>query len=113
MVDGAMPSSGVEGISMPLSEHEQKILADLEESLSKQDAHFAKKVGDINLDAGRKRALLGIVSFVIGFAIFVASFTQSPVLGLIGLAVMIGSSLVLAFGADQAWNAARSRSGRN
>jgi hypothetical protein len=29
---------------MPLSEHEQRILAELEESLSKQDPRFAKNV---------------------------------------------------------------------
>ena len=34
---------------MPLSEHEQKILAELEESLSKQDPRFAKNVRDTNV----------------------------------------------------------------
>ena len=34
---------------MPLSEHEQKILAELEESLSKQDPRFAKNVRETNV----------------------------------------------------------------
>ena len=34
---------------MPLSEHEQRILAELEESLSKQDPRFAKNVRETNI----------------------------------------------------------------
>ena len=36
---------------MPLSEHEQRILAELEESLSKQDPRFAKNVRETNVCA--------------------------------------------------------------
>ena len=52
---------------MPLSEHEQKILAELEESLSKQDPRFAKNVRDTNVYShGTRRVRWGIAGFVVG-----------------------------------------------
>jgi hypothetical protein len=95
---------------MPLSEHEQKILTDLEESLFRQDPRFAKKVSNGNFYTRRHRRALGAVGFVVGLAIMVAFFTQSLTLGLIGLAVMIGSSLVFACSGAEARNEALSPS---
>jgi hypothetical protein len=104
----------MEGDAMPLSDHEQKILTDLEASLSKHDPQFAKKVSSVNIYNRRhRRMILGVVGFTIGFAILVIFFTQSLALGLIGLAVMIASSLVLALGVAQARDSARSRSVTN
>jgi hypothetical protein len=94
---------------MPLSEHEQKILTDLEESLSRQDPQFARKVSSVNVySRRRRRKLLGALGLIVGFVILVATFTQSLALGLVGLAVMIGSSLVLARGVVQRRDVARS-----
>jgi hypothetical protein len=82
---------------MPLSEHEQKILIDLEESLRRHDPHFAKSVGNLSLHARqRRRKVLSVIGFIVGLTILVAFFTQSIVLGLIGLAMMLASSLVFA-----------------
>ena len=86
---------------MPLSEREQKILSDLEESLSKQDPRFAKSVSQTNplLDP-RRRVRGGIVGFLVGLAILVVFFAQSVLLGLVGVAVMLLSSLVVARNAE-------------
>jgi len=63
---------------MPLSEHEQKILAELEESLSKQDPRFAKNVRETNVYShGGRRVRWGILGFVVAFWSSFCSF-RSP-----------------------------------
>ena len=80
---------------MPLSEHEQRILAELEESLVREDPRFAERVRTktVYRHAGRqcKWAALG---FLAGLAVLVAFYSQSVVLGLVGVALMFGSAVV-------------------
>ncbi len=66
---------------MPLSEHEQRILAELEESLSKQDPRFAKNVRETNVYShGGRRVRWGIAGFVAGLLILILCFsTLGPV----------------------------------
>ena len=85
---------------MPLSEHEQKILTDLEESLRQQDPRFLKSIGKVNFHIHRWRSL-SITGFLIGLAVLIAFFTESIPLGLVGLAVMLGSSLIFASHVEQ------------
>ena len=81
---------------MPLSEHEQKILAELEESLSKQDPRFAKNVRDTNVYShGTRRVRWGIAGFVVGLAILIAFFSQNIYAGLFGVALMFFSAIVI------------------
>jgi Protein of unknown function (DUF3040) len=80
---------------MPLSEHEQRILAELEESLTKQDPSFAKSVADTNVYAvGRRRLQLAIAGFVVGLVVLVAFFSQNVLAGLVGVALMFASAIV-------------------
>ena len=80
---------------MPLSEHEQRILAELEESLVRQDPQFAERVRSetVYRHAGRycKWAAVG---FVAGVAILVAFYSESIVAGLVGVAIIFGSAVV-------------------
>ncbi len=80
---------------MPLSEHEQRILAELEESLVRHDPDFAERVRSetVYRHAGRycKWAAVG---FVAGVAILVAFYSRSVVAGLFGVAIMFGSVVV-------------------
>jgi hypothetical protein len=80
---------------VPLSEHEQRILAELEESLVREDPRFAERVRTktVYRHAGRqcKWAALG---FLAGLAVLVAFYSQSVVLGLVGVALMFGSAVV-------------------
>lgn len=80
---------------MPLSEHEQRILAELEESLVRQDPHFAERVRNktVYRHAGRqcKWAAFG---FLVGLAVLVAFYSASVALGLVGVAVMFVSAVV-------------------
>lgn len=81
---------------MPLSEHEQRILAELEESLSKEDPRFAKSVRETTVytHSGR-RVRWGVVGFVAGLLILVTTFSTSTPLGLLGVAVMFASAILI------------------
>jgi hypothetical protein len=83
------------GRQVPLSEHEQRILAELEDSLVRQDPAFAERVRSetVYRHAGRycKWAAAG---FVAGVVILVAFYSQSVVVGLLGVAVMFASAVV-------------------
>lgn len=80
---------------MPLSEDEQRILAELEESLIRQDPQFAERVKNktVYRHAGRqcKWAAFG---FLAGLAVLIAFYSESVALGLVGVAVMFGSAVV-------------------
>ena len=80
---------------MPLSEHEQRILAELEESLAKQDPAFAQKVANetVYKHAGR-HCKWSAFTFVLGLAFLVALYSVSVVLGLIGVAIMFASAVI-------------------
>jgi hypothetical protein len=81
---------------MPLSDHEQQILAELEESLSKEDPRFAKNVSETNVYSfSGRRVKLGIVGFILGLLLLVSCFAFSIILGLIGVALMFASAIMV------------------
>jgi hypothetical protein len=81
---------------MPLSEHEQRVLAELEESLTRLDPQLAKSAHDKNVyvHAGR-RVRQSIVGFVAGLIVLVLYFSRNIWLGLLGVAVMFLSAILL------------------
>lgn len=80
---------------MPLSDHEQRILAELEESLVRQDPQFAERVRSetVYRHAGRycKWAALG---FFTGVAILVIFYPHSVAVGFLGVALMFACAVV-------------------
>jgi hypothetical protein len=80
---------------MPLSDHEQRILAELEESLVRQDPEFAERVRSESVyrHAGRY-CKWAAVTFVLGVAILVAFYSVSVVLGFLGVLIMFASLVV-------------------
>ena len=80
---------------MPLSEHEQRILAELEESLSQQDPTFADRVANetVYRHAGRQ-CKWAAFTFVLGLIELIAFYSVSVILGLLGVAIMFGSAVV-------------------
>ncbi len=80
---------------MPLSEHEQRILAELEESLSKQDPNFAHRVANESVyrHAGRQ-CKWAAAFFVVGLIVLVALYPVSVLYGLLGVAIMFVSAVV-------------------
>ncbi len=80
---------------MPLSEHEQRILAELEESLVRQDPEFAERVRSetVYRHAGRY-CKWAAVAFLAGLAVLVAFYSESVWVGLLGVAMMFASAVV-------------------
>jgi len=81
---------------VPLSEHEQRILAELEESLVRQDPEFAERVRSetVYRHAGR-HAKWAAFGFALGVAILVAFYSQSVFVGLIGVAIMFACLVII------------------
>jgi hypothetical protein len=113
MSAATMPRRAVEGGAVPLSEIEQKILSDLEASFSKQDARFVRVVRRTRLILNAlRRGNLAIAGFVVGLAILVLFLTQSVLLSLFGVLLMLLSSLVIARNAELKGRAAKSNKHR-
>ena len=77
---------------MPLSDHEQKVLQELERALYQQDPAFADRVRRENMYryAGRYMKW-SVVGFVVGLAVMIAFFTQSVAVGFLGVLIMFVS----------------------
>ena len=84
---------------MPLSDHEQRMLDQIESALYAEDPKFASSVRGGNLRApSARRRLQGVGLFVLGLAMLVAGVAIKatmiggfPVLSLLGFMVMFGA----------------------
>ncbi len=79
---------------MPLSEHEQRLLEQIERALVDDDPKFASSVrsGDRRLKA-RRMAQLGAVLVVVGLGVLVGgAVAQSFVVGALGSLIMFGGA---------------------
>jgi hypothetical protein len=80
---------------LPLSEHEQRVLHELEQALVQEDPTFVDRVRSetVYKHAGRylKWSVLG---FVAGLVVMLAFFTTSVAVGFIGVLMMFASLVV-------------------
>ena len=76
---------------MPLSEHEQRILAEIERHLLEEDPKFAQQVGSKFSAHLSRRLKLAAAGFILGLAILLIGFVKSPYAGLAGVLVMLVS----------------------
>jgi Protein of unknown function (DUF3040) len=74
---------------MPLSEHEQRILAEIERRLLEEDPKFAQQVGSSFQAHLARRLKLAALGFVLGLVILVVGFIQNVGLGVAGFVVML------------------------
>jgi Protein of unknown function (DUF3040) len=84
-------------VDVPLSEHEQRLLEQIERALVDDDPKFASSVrsGDRRLKA-RRKLQLGIALVVVGLAVLVGgAVAQSWLLGLLGFLVMFVGGPIL------------------
>jgi hypothetical protein len=78
---------------MPLSEHEQKILDEIERQMYEEDPKLAHKVARaVRTGNDRWRMRLAAVIFVVGGVVMFASFTASWVVAGIGFVIMVSSA---------------------
>src|SRR3954463_6869454 len=81
-------------VDVPLSEHEQRLLEQIERALVDDDPKFASSVrtGDRRQKA-RRKLQLGVLFVVVGLALLVGgAVVPSVVLGVIGFLVMFGGA---------------------
>lgn len=77
---------------MPLSEHEQRVLQELEQALYRQDPDFAARVRSENVYRYAGRYLKwSVAGFIVGLAVMIAFFTSSIVVGFLGFLIMFAS----------------------
>lgn len=80
---------------MPLSEHEQRLLDEMERNLYQNDADFVAAVGKGRGGTNYRALVLGILLGILGLAVLVAGVVvRQPLVGILGFAVMLGGVVV-------------------
>lgn len=89
---------------MPLSEHEQRLLDQIERALYAEDPKFASTVrgGKLRKPPSRRRRLQGVAVFVVGLVLLVVGVavpqlwlaSSFPVISVVGFLVMLGGAVV-------------------
>ena len=80
---------------MPLSEHEQRILEEIEKRLAEEDPRLVESVTKASVTShALRRVRWGVAGFVVGF-ILVLFFILNLAFAVAGFAVMLASGLVV------------------
>jgi sulfite exporter TauE/SafE len=80
---------------VPLSEHEQRVLKELEQALVQEDPAFANRVRSENVYRYAGRFLKwSVLGFIVGLVVMLVFFTTSVALGFIGVLIMFASLVV-------------------
>lgn len=81
---------------MPLSDHEQKILEEIERRLAEDDPSFVDQVGRTDLYTHLARRIrLAAFAFLGGLALVLVAFVASLWIAAIGFAVMLVSAVLI------------------
>lgn len=99
---------------MPLSEHEQRMLEQIESALYAEDPKFASSVrgGRFRTTSSRRR-LQAAALFVIGLVLLIAGIALPvrpggfPIISLVGFIVMFGAGVLLLLGGAKSGSAGR------
>jgi hypothetical protein len=76
---------------VPLSEHEQRLLDQIERALYAEDPKFASTVRSTDLRAVmRRRIRYAVLLFLVGFGLMLF-FVKNPAFGIAGFAVMVAA----------------------
>ncbi len=80
---------------MPLSEHEQRILEEIEQRLAEDDPKLVEQVGRTDLYTHLSRRIrLAAIAFVLG-CVLLLLFVVNPWIAAVGFITMIGSALLI------------------
>lgn len=81
---------------MPLNEHEERILHEIEQRFYAHDPESARRIESTTLDAYLARnCRWAAVGFVVGLVILLAGFASNWVVGVFGFVVMLASAVAL------------------
>lgn len=90
---------------MPLSEHEQRLLEQMERALIAEDPKFATSLRHGSTGADRRRVVGGVVGALVGMGLLLASVSANFVpLGVFAFIVMLGSVFLVVSGLRAAPN---------
>lgn len=79
---------------MPLSEHEQRLLEEMERSLYRSEGDHVTTVGASTGRASFTAIVLGVIGVVVGIGLLVVGIAaQLPVLGILGFVVMFAGAV--------------------
>lgn len=80
---------------MPLSDHEQKLLAQMEQQLLSEDPRFASTMrGKAARSRARRRLVLGGAGVVVGLLLLVLAVASQLIwLGVVGFLLMLGGAI--------------------
>jgi hypothetical protein len=78
---------------VPLSDHEQRLLEQMERALYEEDPKFASQLRGADLRSARRRRMgLALIGFVIGLALMLGGVvTKIPLLSILGFVQMLVS----------------------
>lgn len=83
---------------MPLSEHEQRLLEQMEKALYAEDPKFATSLRSTGGAASRSRAALGVLGILVGLGVVLAGMAlPMAALGVVGFVVMLAGAVVTYF----------------
>lgn len=81
---------------MPLNEHEERILHEIEQRFYAHDPESARRIESTTLDAYLARnCRWAAAGFVVGLIILLAAFASNWVVGVFGFVVMLASAVML------------------
>jgi predicted phage tail protein len=81
---------------MPLSEHEQRLLEEMERNLYQNDADFVATVSGRRGKPNYRLVVIGALLAVAGVAALVTGvIVQLPIIGVVGFALMLGGVLLV------------------
>ena len=81
---------------MPLNEHEERILHEIEQGFYDHDPESARRIESTTLDTYLARnCRWAAVGFVVGLIILLAAFASSWIVGVFGFVIMLASAVML------------------
>jgi hypothetical protein len=95
-----VPAPSYNRLTVPLSDHEQRILDEIEKNLLQEDPAFARQVKErAEHRDGRSRIRIGSLSFVAGFVgLFIFFASTVVVVGVVAFAAMVLGIVLIAGG---------------
>lgn len=80
---------------MPLSDHEQRLLEQMERALYAEDPKFATSLRAGSARADKRRAALGVVALLAGIGLLIGGvMAKFPLLGVAGFVVMLVGAML-------------------
>lgn len=84
---------------MPLSEHEQRLLEQMERALMAEDPKFASSLRSGSSGSDRRRVIFGVIGALVGMAVLIAGVSANlPPLGIVGFLLMLAAVVMVVTG---------------